>query len=242
MSHVKQSHHVYRRIACRSCGSWFDVPLYCGNRFCAVCGGPRRRRIQSKLRYVLSNLKCLPGESWKLVTLTIPDVPDLCSGAKLLFAAFRRLRQRRFWLNRIRGGFFVLETTGRPGRWHLHIHCICIGRYLPVRDLSRHWSRVSPGRIVYVQRIPIYSMIKYVTKYCTKSDLEPEYQLHASRELRNVRLFTPFGVCHSISLAAPKILHTCTSCGYDQFFPLSEPLYSFLKTKKSLKCECARGP
>lgn len=213
--------HEYRRISCTACGATFDVPISCGNRFCEICNSPRRRRIQSKLSYIIQNATIPKGYRWRFVTLTVPRSDDLFSTSKSLIASFRRLRQRSFWSKRVAGGAYVIEVVGTPGNWFAHLHVLVLSAYLPQKQLATAWSKCSPGKIVYIQLIPVKAIVNYVTKYVTKSDLAPEHQIQASDSLKGSRLFQPFGSLHLLSAEAPKLLFACKSCGNEHFIPTS---------------------
>lgn len=211
--------HVYRRFCCCGCGHTFDAPVYCGNRFCSVCNSGRRRRIKSKLQYIIQYAAVPKGYRWRFVTLTIPRQADLREGALALVQSFRKLRNRKFWKSRVAGGAYVLEVIGSPGNWFAHLHVLVLSSYIPQKQLASAWDKCSPGRIVHIKMIPPAAMINYVVKYVTKTDLKPEYQVEASNSLKNFRLFQPFGCLHVIAQACPKVLYTCESCGYDHFIP-----------------------
>lgn len=211
------NHHQWTRIFCSSCGSYFDVPLSCRNRFCSICNSGRRRRIRQKLTHIVSSVESVKGYSLKFLTLTIPNTPNLYAQQKELVRSFRRLRQRRFWYDKCDGGAYVLEVAGRPGNWNLHLHAVIHSKYIPVRRLSKEWSKCSPGKIVYIKRVPLSKLISYVTKYITKSDLELDSQVKASQALSGTRLFQPFGLWQGYCGSAPTIRYECPSCGCTNF-------------------------
>lgn len=209
--------HQYYRIWCTTCGLSFDIPSYCGDRFCPTCNVFRRARIKRKLSFILQSLHLEQGIQVRFLTLTIPNQSNLDKGARVLINSFRRFRQRQWWRNRVRGGCFVLEVTGRPGCWHIHLHAIIESRYLPIRIVSRIWAECSPGRIVHIKLIPVAAVVRYLTKYITKTELSIADRRIASFQLKNVRLFQPFGSWHAASLKAPHYGHACPRCG-DLYF------------------------
>lgn len=224
-------HHEYRNFACRGCGHIITVPVYCGNRFCNVCNAHRRRRIRAKLEAIVRQVKPIPSYSFKFLTLTIPNTDDLRSSAQQLIKSFRRLRQRHFFRSRCWGGAHVIEVTGTPGNWHVHLHAIIYARFLNVRRLSREWQKVSPGKIVYIQRIPPSGVIRYVTKYITKTAVPEQFQLEASSALKGFRLFQPFGKFHDIAITVPKIKYTCPKCGYDHWVLMDDWYLDMLRSR-----------
>lgn len=219
--------HTYRRIVCLSCGFTFDVPIYCGNRFCNTCARPRLRRIRAKLNALLTSVRPSPGYSIKFLTLTIPNTPDLRAAHLILLRSFRRLRQRALWNRRVRGGAYVLELTGNPSSWHLHLHAIIESRYIPVKQLSRTFEKAGGGRIVWITRIPPHAASLYLTKYLTKSSLPLDSQREASLALAGARLFQPFGSWHDLSLSLPKVHYVCPRCNSVAWSDLDTLVHKF---------------
>lgn len=210
--------HDYRHFTCGGCGYSFDAPVSCGNRFCEICTGSRRRKIRYKLNAIIDQIVETDGYGIKFLTLTIPNQKDLKNATVQILKSFRRLRQRRFWLNKVNGGAWIIEVTGQPGKWHVHLHCLLEARYIPHSLLAKRWASVSPGRIVYIQKIPRSAVIRYVTKYVSKGETASPHSLQISDALKNVRLFQPFGCWQKIALSLPKIAFSCPTCGYTGFY------------------------
>ena len=217
--------HQYLRIYCASCSSFRDVPAFCGDRFCPICSGPRRARVRYRLDALVKRSALPPGYTFKFLTLTVPNSDDLKAGVKSLMVAFRRLRQQHWWKSYVDGGAFVIEITGRKGAWHIHIHAIIAARYIPVRQLSRHWERVSGGKIVWIKKIPSSAVIAYLTKYLTKIDVPDDDALMASDALRGVRLFQPIGSWHGMKVVIVNHACKCASCGGDRWMVIDRPRY-----------------
>ena len=226
---IPESSHQWRTIVCSSCQYTFKVPLYCLNRFCPVCTGSRRRRIRSKLTSLASQVKPSPGYSLKHLTLTIPNSADPFSTCRSLVCSFRRLRQRSFWGSKVRGGAYVIEVTGKPGSWHVHLHSIVESKYLPFPVLLKYWRRVSPGRGVYIKAAPPHAITHYLTKYLTKSDLPVEHQKILAKAMRGLRLFQCFGTWHDLIITQAKVDYCCPSCGDVCWFPLDDHYINHLK-------------
>lgn len=230
--------HRYLRIVCCRCGEMFDIPEYCGNRFCEVCCLGRRRRAWRRLTDLTRSVKLLNGHALKHLTLTIRNQPDCRQMCDDILLAFRRLRQRTFWKRYVDGGVFVIEITGHPGNWHVHLHIILACAYVPWTPLRKEWERVSGGLGVYLQKIPRTEIVNYLTKYISKTQLPPPLQMEASRALKNRRLFQPFGSWHNLINSLPKYRPTCFKCGASNFYPL-EALCESIRTPSS---QLYRGP
>lgn len=209
--------HEYKSFACGRCGDTFHAPLSCGDRFCSVCTGPRRRKVQAKLNAIVASLKMRKRYSIKFLTLTIPNQEDPRAAFKCIQKSFRRLRQRSFWQWKVSGGAWVVEITGRPGRWHVHIHAVLEAKFIRHALLKRHWSEVSPGNIVYIQSIPVTAVLRYLTKYVAKSEVGTEHRIQISKALKGCRLFQPFGSWQALAIAIGKVPYVCPECGFAHF-------------------------
>lgn len=209
--------HSFLSMVCGHCGRTISVPVSCGNRFCQVCNGPRKRKIRGKLSGFINTRKLRPRDTFKMLTLSVASTEDLKAQIDLLVASFRRLRQRAFWRNRVRGGLSVIEVTHSDAGWHAHIHAIIESAFLPYNELLSGWIAASGGRGCHVKAIPPQAITAYVTKYVTKSDMPEALQLQASDALKGRRLFQPFGEWHA-PIAAIRIPHAvCRSCGTGYF-------------------------
>lgn len=164
---------------------------------------------------IFSALHLREGESVKFLTLTVPNISDPSEMLDSLIAGFRRLRQRRWFRAKCRGGLTFVEVTGKPGDWHVHLHAIIVSRYLPVWRIARDWSFVSPGKIVHITRIPPRVAAGYVTKYSLKTVLPLDDQLAVSDALKGRRLFQPFGDLSSISSSIRVPPAVCSVCEHN---------------------------
>ena len=206
--------HKYSTFYCINCGKKFRVPVRCKNRFGSVCGVSRRARVRSRIEHILHCLDLNKGHSLKFMTLTIPTNDDPREQYLILVASFRRLRQRKWFKKIFVGGASFYEVKRmEDGQYHVHLHVIVESAYIPVKQLSREWSIVSPGKIVDVRMIHSPQVVIYVTKYTLKSDLSLEDQFHASALLKGSRLFQPFGAWHHISRQWERPLFSCEECG-----------------------------
>lgn len=140
---------------------------YCHDRFCVPCAAARAARIRNNLAHHL------PDHPLRLVTLTLRHSSrPLKMQLDRLYLAYRRLRQRRIWSDRVRGACAVLEITRskRDGSWHPHLHVILDGKYLPQALLRKAWLEVTGDSYVVDVRLirQPRQAVAYVTKYLTK--------------------------------------------------------------------------
>lgn len=143
------------------------VPDHCHDRWCVPCSAARRITIRNNLA------KLLHPHPHRFLTLTIRHADEpLTSLIRKLYAAFRRLRQRQFWKDRVFGGVAFLEvsfnTTKR--QWHPHLHCVIEGSYLHHEDLRRAWLESTGDSYnvdIRLVRNP-RQIVDYISKYSTK--------------------------------------------------------------------------
>lgn len=141
---------------------------YCGDRFCVPCCTAKCRRIKENL------VRCMSGKNCRFITLTKKG-----SDASLrtilddLLDAFRRLRESKLWRTTVEGGAFVVEITrGDAGdHWHVHLHVIVTGIFLPQADLSEAWHRCTgDSQIVDIRAVRDHERgAEYVAKYASKA-------------------------------------------------------------------------
>lgn len=213
--------HDFRRIVCLHCSHVIDIPVYCGNRWCEICGRPRAVRVRRRIQFCVDHTPKLKGYRWKFLTLTIANRPDLKPMIAHLLKSFRRLRQRKLWKELVSGGCFVVEVTGHRGNWHAHIHAIIYAQFIDWRQLLNLWKKVSGGSHIDIRQVPAKAAIGYVTDYCTKHPvLDPPELLECAQALKNLRLFNPFGSWYSMAREYVKAKSGCPQCGMSDWMPL----------------------
>lgn len=155
------------------------------------------------------------------VTLTMANVEDLDGGAvRKLRRAFGKLRHKRIWKDRVRGGVACIEVTNIGNGWHPHLHAVIDCRWLAIKtpaprngealslrrakykaaaaEFSEAWAKCLGQTMasVKVKRAEADEICREVVKYSVKgSDLlecvEPIGDL--IRCLEMTRLMTTFG-------------------------------------------------
>jgi hypothetical protein len=204
--------HEYRTLFCIDCHHQFTVPIRCSNRFCNECSGSTRSRVRRRLTGIIKAYNLPSGHRFKHITLAIRNQVDARDMAKFLLSSFRRLRQRQLWSRMVDGGAYVLEVTGGPGSWHLHIHVLCAALRIPWHRLLRDWNKITGSRSVYIQNCNTSQVISYVTKYISKTTVPEALQIEVSQSLKGTRMFQPFGSWHSLSVRIPKEKAHCPHC------------------------------
>lgn len=224
----KLDDHEFREITCLHCGHKITVPIYCGNRFCPICSIPRLSRVRRRLNWICSHVEPPRGYGFKFLTLTIRNEPDLPEMLKHLVKSFRKLRQRAFWKQYVRGGAFVLEVTGRPGNWHAHLHSVIEARFITYIKLLALWKTVSGSQGVWIEKLPKRNIVGYLTKYLSKCSAPDLVTDEISQSISGYRLFQPFGSWYAVNLTFQTEKRGCPNCGFHSWLP-SDILYRQLE-------------
>jgi hypothetical protein len=142
----------YRRI---NCGSWV----------CSYCGPRKARTARARIRAVADELglryfltltldpKKLDAESQRYI------VPYL----RLCFNKFREYLKRKFGV--CPAYICILEFT-KAGVPHLHV---LMDRYVEQQWISKVWSRLGGGQIVFIRQVTVIKVARYLSKYLTKN-------------------------------------------------------------------------
>jgi len=225
--------HEFRHYFCSGCGHEIVAPVSCGNRFCPVCSVGPRLRARDRLLELTQKAREVCPDPLRMLTLTIRDVDDPAVGFRLLVDAFRRLRTRQLWRNRVRGGVYVVEATGHAGSWHVHLHAIIQGQFLPQRWISAQWKRLTSAPIVWINTVgSSRGAVMYLTQYLTKADVAADDLPVLSAALRGSRMFSPFGSWHCLLQKAVRKSFLCPCCGrsdwvHDRVFDKARPWDGF---------------
>jgi hypothetical protein len=173
------------------------VTAKCHDRLCTPCAVDRQTVIR---RNIAARVLDQPH---RFLTLTIRHTSEpLQVLINRLVTAFRKLRQRRLWRDRVNGGASFLEITYNPAtnHWNPHLHCILEGRYIPRPALTELWLAITgDSRNVHISLIRTRKgTIDYVTKYATKPLPPTVFQRplalrEAVQALSNRRLVLTFG-------------------------------------------------
>jgi len=216
--------HEYRRLVCSHCGQIVDVPIFCGDRFCPVCSGPRRARFKHRIESIVKLTKSKPGFRWRFITLTIPNSRDVAKALDTIYSSFRKLRSRQFWKSAVDGGICGAEVTSSATGFHVHLHILAFSRFIPQHQLAQQWKACSPGKIVDIRLIPVPAVAGYLAQYITKTELPDDVRLQVSDAFRNRRLFTVFGTCHDLKIPREKHPFPCKHCQHTDWMPLDRVL------------------
>lgn len=176
----------------------------CRDRFCLPCSIDRSRCLATNV------LKTLGKRPARFVTLTLLQTnAHLRDVLDKLYKNFAKLRARSFWKQRVKGGcaFIEVKYSEANDAWNVHLHAIVHGRFIPKRDLSREWRKLTgDSYIVDVRLVDDEARIgRYVTKYVSKPFNDtflnrPAYLDTVVRAMVGRRLCLTFGDWRGVQL------------------------------------------
>jgi hypothetical protein len=161
-------------LLCRT-SAWFMVhretkavrvsSTACGLRWCPLCIRTRRHIItESTMQWLQKTKKA------KFLTFTLKHhTSPLGDQIDALYKYFRAIRKHPLFKSKIQGGiwFFQVKKSKDERYWHPHIHCLCEGKYIDQRDLSKLWEKITHGsRIVDIRAVKDNKKsAEYVARY-----------------------------------------------------------------------------
>jgi hypothetical protein len=166
----------------------------------------------------------------KFLTLTVKSTDDLSAQIKLLQASFTRLRARQWWKRHVTGGAYVIEVTHPEAGWHVHIHAVIMGSFMPHAVLKSLWKKVSGSNIVWIKKVWGNDLAGYLTKYLTKSKTTPDMQAELCRAFKGVRMFQPFGKWQMLRDRSAVATCICNGCGGSKWMVTDRPYHGLIAT------------
>lgn len=137
---------LFAVLECADCGKRKAIFTGCGLRICPECSKRRAKKLYKKYLRIFKALSSLGVLS--LLTLTVRNSPTIEEGLIKLMEGWRKLKRRKYFLKRVKGGILVVEVKlGKDGRWNLHAHLLIIHRYFGVPNPDEIKSLVIPERL-----------------------------------------------------------------------------------------------
>jgi hypothetical protein len=145
-------------------------------------------------------LKKTENEVIRFLTLTLKHRDEkLGNTVDRLLRCFKELRRTKLWVMNVKGGIGFIEAKVTNG-WHVHLHVLITGRYLPYQELRKTWLKITKDSFVIDIR-PVKGkkeVIGYVCKYVSKPldrsvVTQHESLCEAIKELHGRRLVLTFG-------------------------------------------------
>jgi hypothetical protein len=169
----------------------------CKDRLCVPCQRDRATRIKLNLAPLLKD------KTVRFLTLTLRSNADpLRHQVDRLIACARELRRTKIWTRKVTGGVQLLETTfnKETKQWHPHLHCLLLGKFLPVKPVRDAWRRItSDSHVIDIQLAnSVSDAIRYVTTYITKPVSNRLYEVENAldeyiRAMQGVHAVATFG-------------------------------------------------
>lgn len=166
----------------------------CHHRFCPACGMEKSRLMAHAV------LKKVEDETIRFLTLTLKHREEvLGTTIDRILRSFKELRRWSLWKKNVNGGIGFLEVK-RTNGWHVHLHILITGRYLPYQELRAKWLEITKDsfvidiRLVQRKEEIIGYVCKYVSKPLDRSILHDHASLkEAITHLHGRRLVITFG-------------------------------------------------
>ena len=223
------------KITCKTCGHQHELSTRCNRKWCPCCARQIAAKRAAKLRTVAASFK------WPLfITLTVPNLSGDVEGIDFirdLRKAFGRLRHKRIWKERVKGGAAAIEVTNTGKGWHPHLHALLDCEWLAfkvpppsrrdspehiahkcqeaAKELSAEWTKATRSKVPCVVNAKRCNAdaAKEIMKYAVKgSDLieSPDEIAPILRMMDATRLVTTFGSAFGIEvIEEPREPITC---------------------------------
>ncbi len=204
---------------CTNCASHQYHVNHCQQRLCAICS-PKQAAKRSYRVWGITRAMTNP----KWLTLTMERCPDLARGLADIRAAFGKWRRLKSISCRLTGGLYKIEAKPKSDGWHVHLHAIVDGSYLPVALIWSTWARCVKQHhaSARIKRIDGKVQARDFSKYAAKADdiagWTTAQLLEFVHAWKNVRMWQTFGKYFNFKLTQemndptpePNI---CSNCG-----------------------------
>ena len=176
----------------------------CRLRWCNFCGESRQQFITSQVLPWYEHAK-----DAKLMTLTVKHTKDaLKPQIDFLYKSFNKLRKRKRFSSKVRGGvwFFQITYNQKSKEWHPHIHILLDADYIPHEYLMAAWSNITNGStIVHIRRVhnPEHTLshnARYAARPSSLSKIPESLWLELFESFHKRRICGTFGTARKISL------------------------------------------
>ncbi len=164
----------------------------CKLRWCPICRDVSRQIVTHAVT------EWLQAQAYpKMITFTMKHNNDpIDEQIQKLYDCFRKIRQRVYFKKHVTGGvwFFQIKQSSRTGEWHVHIHCLVAGSFLPHADLKKLWLKITgDSTIVDIRPVKdLDSAASEVARYATSPadlttmDLDYAYAVYEATKSRRI--------------------------------------------------------
>jgi hypothetical protein len=200
--------HKTRTIACIGCGHQKTITMNCGLRTCQYCREIVIRRALARKGILNKRLTGL-----RFMTLTVKSVQSFTQEeVQKIREYFRKLIRRKDWLKCVQGGLYVIEVTQTSKGYHIHLHILYSGKYLPWSMLQKHWKQITGGSyIIWISKVhDSKNAVNYVLGYISKSEKSNVNKEDFLRVMHGIKLVNFFGTW--VKMKAEKKPCICPKC------------------------------
>lgn len=183
----------------------------CRGRWCPMCAEARVNIIAHNCFEFFVDQ---PFVRFLTLTLKHSDLP-LEDQIKRIKKCFVKLSRRVGWKKYVTGSvvFLHVKRNLENTEWHVHLHILLTGSYVPQKWLSEEWLKVTgDSLVVHVKAAhsekELGLTIKDFTRYagCPVNliDVPAEHRLEVVHSFGKIRVCWTTGICNVISLSPPK--------------------------------------
>jgi Replication protein. len=205
----------FMTITCSHCGHKHQVLWGVRDRTCSLCARDIYEEIYARYEKFVSTRKDLKflTLTWKPVSRQDPNI------VRQIGKALVKLRHRKKYAKAWKGILATLECKKtNSGFFYYHIHCIIEGNYIPQKEISEDWAKISGFKIVHIERIwrtPARAF-RYILKYVLKGFAfeNEEDVLDFKSSMKGVRYLRSYGDFYNFQYQTAKhVLFPCPDCG-----------------------------
>ena len=151
----------------------------------------------------------------RFITLTLPSPVQLTQDeVRRLRRHLKALKQHPFIKARLGPHVYAIEATPKLMGWHLHIHILAAGKFIPQQALSAIWKQLTGASIVHIRAVKspksaVNEIIKYIHKPAGFDD--PTQRAQYAIAMRGVHAYQCCGGLHQGPDESAQV--NCPVCG-----------------------------
>ncbi len=133
---------------------------------------------------------------------------------------FAKLIHRKFFKRAVKGGFYFIQVTNKGQGWHLHLHVIFNGLYIPKGFLVKAWYEITGGSYIVdigFARTPAQAVKYLLSDFQGRKGrvaIRDEDREIYNRVFKGRRLVQGFGEYAKVKIKKKGI---CPKCGCDSW-------------------------
>jgi len=202
--------HPFITLLCSRCGHKVRIRLNCGQRSCEICRRKAWGRNARILREIFKKF-----DNLRVFELTIKNIPQgqfTKETVRQLRRAFSKLIHRKYYREHIKGGVYFVHITNRGRGWHIHLHIVYDGDYIPQSKLSRDWKDITGSYVVWIRPVrSVAGAVNYlISDLLQKPKIRPEDVDRFNAVMKGQKIIQGFGTLSKLKLKREFI---CPNCG-----------------------------